>query len=32
MVKFGQAVSEKKFKYNMILYIYIAVGQGEIIP
>ena len=28
----GQAVSEKLFKIYTILYIYIAQGQGQIIP
>ena len=33
MVKIGQPVSEKKtFKDFMILYLYIAQGQGQITP
>ena len=33
MVKIGQAVSEKKtFKDFIILYLYIAQGQGQITP
>ena len=32
LVKICQAVSEKMFKDNMILYMYIAKGQGLLTP
>ena len=32
LVKIGQAVSEKTFKDYAILYLYIAQGQGHIMP
>ena len=32
MVKIGQAVSEKKFKDYIVLYLYIAQEQGQKTP
>ena len=33
LVKTGQVILEKKtFKYFMVLYLYIAQGQGQITP
>ena len=32
LVKSVQAVSEKKFKNNTILHMYVAQGQGQITP
>ena len=32
LVKTGKAVSEKVFKDFMVLYLYIAQGEGQIIP
>ena len=32
LVKIGQVVTEKMFKDFTILYMYIAQGQGQIIP
>ena len=32
LVKIGQVVSEKKFKDFMVLYLYLAQGQGQITP
>ena len=32
LVKIAQAVSEKRFKNYIILYMYIAQGQGQITP
>ena len=32
LVKNGQAISEEVFKDYVILYIYIAKGQGQLIP